>query len=403
MSRILYAWELGGGFGHVAVASPLALALKRRNHEIELVLRDLKSVDFFLTPHGLSAWQAPIAWRNEIPNPASYAEILYGMGYHDPKGLIGIVRAWRRLFEILKPDMLLADHAPTALLAARGLSFPCATIGTGFYSPPRLSPIPSFRTWERVDPVRLITAEQRVLAGMNAVAECLGQSPFGAVSDLFAVDETFLLTWPELDHYPARGSACYRGPMMPREMGASPCWSKDGGKKIFGYLKADYLHIDKLLKGLRDCGRSTLIYLQGDSSGQLAARYRSPSLSIVSEPLSFDAVMHEADMVVCHAGMNTISAALLAGKPLLLAPMQAEQHINAQRVVALGCGISFVPELMANKVSTSLEQLLQNLSYTNHARNFASKYADFNPDEQVTGIVERVETRISHNEICRLI
>jgi UDP:flavonoid glycosyltransferase YjiC (YdhE family) len=50
-------------------------------------------------------------------------------------------------------------------------------------------------------------------------------------------------------------------------------------------------------------------------------------------------VLPELDALVCTAGMGTVQAALAAGVPLVLRPMIADQHWNAQRVASAGAGL----------------------------------------------------------------
>ena len=93
-------------------------------------------------------------------------------------------------------------------------------IGNGFFQPPALQPMPSFREWDHIDPQRLAQADARALATCNAVLAAEGQAPLAALHELTAADECFLLTWPELDHYGAgpqgrpghaTGAPCRRG------------------------------------------------------------------------------------------------------------------------------------------------------------------------------------------------
>ena len=52
--------------------------------------------------------------------------------------------AWRQLLTLLNADLILADYAPTPLLAARCLQVPAVVLGTGFSVPPSVSPLPAF-------------------------------------------------------------------------------------------------------------------------------------------------------------------------------------------------------------------------------------------------------------------
>lgn len=80
--------------------------------------------------------QAPVP--NFVPvrrETHSYSELLSLMGHLDPAVLVGYLAAWRELFTSLSADLVIADHAPTALLAAHSLNLPACAIGTGFVLP----------------------------------------------------------------------------------------------------------------------------------------------------------------------------------------------------------------------------------------------------------------------------
>ena len=122
MSRILYAWELGMGYGHVGSVLPLAMRLQERGHEIVFALRDLSHAERFLGRRGFALLQAPV-WMGDKRGPelpVSYADMLANFGFPDRAGLTAMVRAWRGLYALVRPDLLMIDHGPTALLAARG-------------------------------------------------------------------------------------------------------------------------------------------------------------------------------------------------------------------------------------------------------------------------------------------
>jgi hypothetical protein len=54
--------------------------------------------------------------------PLNYADILLRFGYADSNDLLGLVVAWRELMRLTGFELVLADHAPTAILAARTLA-----------------------------------------------------------------------------------------------------------------------------------------------------------------------------------------------------------------------------------------------------------------------------------------
>jgi UDP:flavonoid glycosyltransferase YjiC (YdhE family) len=120
MSRILCAWELGGGTGHLHILGPVGQALRARGHDVTYVLRDLVTASRFSAFSDAQLLQAPINSRvSRLPPSINYAELLNRVGYLDVDVLSALIEAWRGLLRLVGPDLVLAEHSPTALIAAR--------------------------------------------------------------------------------------------------------------------------------------------------------------------------------------------------------------------------------------------------------------------------------------------
>jgi hypothetical protein len=151
MGTALITWELGGGLGHLMQLGPLARGLAGRAHSVYAAVRYLDrargvlgdAVKLLAAP-----WAATPAERHVKP-PVNLAHILHNMGWHDAAQLAGLVAAWRSLYELVKPDVVVFDHAPTALLASRELNFGRVVIGSGFCVPPDEPgrPLRNLRPW----------------------------------------------------------------------------------------------------------------------------------------------------------------------------------------------------------------------------------------------------------------
>ena len=155
MARLLLAWERGGGSGHVVILAQLAQRLLARGHQVHLAWRDLEPCARLLGEafgsERLHLWQAPVCHEraDDASHPASYPELLLRAGFRDAEGLLARVRAWRRMLDAIDPALLLADYAPTALLAARNSPIAVAQIGSSFLVPPiARQPFPSFNDWQ---------------------------------------------------------------------------------------------------------------------------------------------------------------------------------------------------------------------------------------------------------------
>lgn len=398
MSRILLVWELGNNLGHVARFLPLAQELRKRGHEPILVLRDLSHVSSLALSAGLPLLQAPI-WQGAVPSgsPATYADILLHYGYAEPDCLSSMVNSWRNLFTLTKPQMVIFDHAPTALLASRGLSMARALIGTGFCSPPRVSPFPTMRSWLPAPAQQLEANEARILTAVNTALKRHGVASLSRLADIFEVDEDFLCTYQELDHYQVRGdNSRYWGAGYSFGEGHEPVWSGAAGKNVFAYLDKNFGDLERLLQTLSVLPAQKQIYAPGIAS-QLITRYQSANMIFLTSIINFDALKGQCDLTICHAGHGTASAQLLMGIPMLLLPLHLEQYMNAINIEKMGAGICINPEQQKKNYATALNRLLNEKTFPDNAKNFALRYAHQSQQERVIKMADRCEELISHH------
>ncbi|MHB8408986.1 MAG: glycosyltransferase [Acidiferrobacterales bacterium] len=390
MSRILCVWELGTDLGHIVGYHRLARQLKEHGHEVVFALRDVSEAQALLGADDFVWFQAPI-WLGRAtqapPEPVSYAEILQAFGYDDADGLLSMVKAWRSLFRAVDPDVLLFDHAPTALLAARGLRKPRIVIGNGFTIPPSISPMPSFRPWAAISTQRLRESEGRVLRTVNHALARLDEPPLRALFEIFQTEETFLCAFLELDHYPQRAGVEYAGPIFGLSEGVSPTWGSAGVKRIFAYLKPRYERFEECIAALARMPCDVRIYSPGVSA-QIVARYQSARLRFGLSPYGMAAV-EECDLGICHGGFNTTAAFLLTGKPVVILPMQLEQFLLAHYLQQQGLAQLIERNAGLAAIERIIRGALERESLANQARSFCEKYPDYRVGETVGRLAER--------------
>jgi MGT family glycosyltransferase len=75
------------------------------------------------------------------------------------------------------------------------------------------------------------------------------------------------------------------------------------------------------------------------------------------------AVLPRASIVVTHAGLGTILAALAHGVPLVCMPMGRDQDINARRVEALGASLTLPVDAGVPEIARAAVEVLQTPSY----------------------------------------
>ena len=286
MGRILIAWELGGGLGHVTVLRPVAESLMGRGHEVLLAVRDPKAADRVFRDTGVAFTQAPYKVgpvNTPIRPQRSFAHLLHHAGFEDVDELSALYRAWTGLFNTFQPDLALFDHSPTALLASRGRDMRRALIGTGFCAPPAQDNLPDMRPWLPALPEQLQRDEQRTLRVANSVLQHNKQSEMPRLSDLYGqVDRNLLTTFPELDHFGERDDAEYWGTFQDCP-GVSPIWPQGSGRRIFAYLKP-CKGLKETIEVLGVSGHSVVIFAPW-SDARTQARFNFSNVRFSKRPL----------------------------------------------------------------------------------------------------------------------
>lgn len=397
MANVLYAWEFGANLGHIGTFLPVARELRARGHAVHWVVTHPHQAARLLPAAGFDWLAAPVMpeQRRSGP-PLNYADILLRFGYADANDLLGLTVAWRELLRLTGAHVVLADHAPTAILAARTLGLPVMLFGSGFFAPPPQSPTPAMRTWESVPVAQLQTLDDLALAGMNAVLAHFGSAPLLSVSALFDVAESALLTFPELDHYAQRGPAKYWG-TLPAAVAAAPQWPPlphAGAQRLFAYLRPESAHCEAALQALALSGAAVLVFAPGLPEA-VRARYAGAHVCFAEQPVDLSTVAREADAALTYASLAATIAFLFAGKPVLMLPGHLEQYLFARRVEEIGAGVLIAPDRPPDGLAERLRQVLVVPAYRQNAQAFAAKYAAFDQSRVVENLVHRIEELVT--------
>ena len=397
MSVILYTWELGGGLGHLAQFLPVAEMLVKRGHTVHLAVKDIGTAARLFQHLDVHYHQAP--WKyspsRQPKQPArTFAHILHNTGWETFEELSATAGAWRHLMQSIRPDLILLDHSPTAILAAQSLSCPKMTITTGFNHPLDTSPLPDLRQWMTPEPERLLADELQLLDTINRYQRSVGLEPLSRVTEIFStIDEVFFATFPELDPYhQARPQTKYHGTWsMPG--GDNPEWPEGRGKRILAYLK-EFKELGFLVEMLAQSKMPVLVFGERIPPA-IRQRCSTPTLRFVDRPVDLNVACREADVVIHHAGHATTAATLLAGTPSLLIPFHLEQTLTAMRTEKFRAAAVAGP-MRRDQLAANLHSVLNEPVYRNAAENFARRYCDHDPNQAIehcVSVAERLLTR----------
>lgn len=381
--RILICWELGSGMGHVRRMTPLVHGLRARGHQVLIAARDVVSAVSALNDPDIEIIAAPVCMRGapRLPASASYPEVLLRVGYSDAEILQGLLSAWGHLFRLIRADAIIAEHAPTALLAARIAQLPATAIGTGFSVPPEMRPMPALPSYKPVPSERLLTAERCVLHNIRQATGRNHPPPIQTLAELFPAQRSFVCSYPELDHYGERADIRYHGAIEPfHSAQMPPQWPEGGKTPVFVYLHHGYPQFAGLVRQLQAGGYRTLVVSPGIPQ-ELANKLSGPSMRVMRQSVDLNRVAEQPCAVITHCGHGATARLLLLGIPLILLPNYVEQTVLAYRLARQGLALMMNPDPSQHRYAAAIDKLRNEPAYRHRAQTFSARHAT--PDQSV--------------------
>ncbi len=396
MAKIALCWELGSNHGHIYKLLPIARELRQRGHEVVLVLREF-TASVGLVREGFRLLQAPYSHVRLRQVPAvtrSYAEMLASCGYLDAGLMSGLVAAWKELFKLFDPDVVIGQHAPTALLALRGSSVRKIGLGHGFDLPPRISPFPAWRKSMDKEPT-LELVEAAILKSVNQAMQTLRLQKLERLSDIFDLDDRFLCTFPELDWYRAKtnGGRKYFGAIFSSPQDAVKLGMPTGsGNAVLAYVQAASEGFVPMLEAIRQSNLRGLV-ISPDLNPRKARTLTTDRIVVTNRLVDLPHALSQADLVISNGGHGVVAAALLAGKPQLLNPVYVEQSLTALRCEKGRFSQSIKAPTDIEHWKRAINQLLREKAFMTEAMKVAEKYRSYDVARQVSRIVDVIDQR----------
>ncbi|MEZ5510445.1 MAG: glycosyltransferase [Gammaproteobacteria bacterium] len=387
--HILCTWELGGGLGHLTRLANITRKLEQRNYRVTVAVRDLaRATDVFAGTQA-RLLQAPV-WltRISLNRPiACMADTLLLLGYLEPAGLRGLLQGWRNLIDTAEPDLCLFDFSPTAILASHHRTIPKIRVGSGFHDPVPDHPIADWR------PVRynddLVTRQEALLLEkINRALTLEQQSPLQRYTDIFRLDATVIDTFPALDIYGdvrSQGIYCpYRHTAPTLDPVIFPAGE---GPAVIAYLQADNQHLKLHLEALRQCKARVFVVCPGGQDAILKP-FASSRLHYSTHRVALKQGIADADLLVSHGAIGTLTEALAAGTPVLGIPTQMEQLLNLQKVQALGAGVLVDRIESAADLCNRINLALDTPALKTAAQDIANRQPDKPPTDAATTVAD---------------
>ena len=144
----------------------------------------------------------------------------------------------------------------------------------------------------------------------------------------------------------------------------------------------------RIASACRSAGLHPVIAHGGRLSPQAQARLAGAGAT-VEIFVDQRAVLAEASLCVCHAGMNTVLDALAAGVPLVAVPLAYEQAAIAARIAWSGAGRRAGPA-RTDTLPRSIRSAIERPSYAEAARSIAGRIVQAGGAVRAAEIIETV-------------
>jgi MGT family glycosyltransferase len=190
----------------------------------------------------------------------------------------------------------------------------------------------------------------------------------------------------------------YVGPCLPKVAEAAGWQSPFSGTRPLVYATAGTVHnspifLQELIEASR--GEDHDVFITTGSNNERQEFGSLPSNVHVTSFVPQDLVLSKAHAVLCNGGSGAVMGALVRGRPLVLAPLAADQPENALRCAERGVGITLGRvALSATSIRDAVRRILQESSFRTRAEELGRKLATLDgPARAAELLAELARTR----------
>ena len=388
--RVLICLELGGNLGHLARVRPIIERLRGAGASVTcLAIRHHEARAHLPCPVEEAPWlRAP---RHCRPSHVGHTgDSLAALGWADPVHLPRAIARWRVAIAERRPDALVVDAAPSAMLAATGLGLPILHVNDAFGLPPQRPVLQDLAVrFGRVAarPKSVSDPTAAVLEQLNRVATGYGGGPFATLGGFLLSAGLTAVNHPaELDFYGERPSIDYAGPFGTLGGSATPAWPEAEGPRVLVYLRP-FDRWDALWRMLAAAGLPTIAAV-GRLPGGMAVP-DAAHLKICHEPVDLARLASQCDLAIGHGGIGFTSQLLVSGRPMLLIPTSIEQQAYGHTVAKAGLA-RVASDRSTAEIAAGLQALLMETSYIDRGREAAQRHSGYDAG----AIVDRLTARL---------
>lgn len=371
--RVLLAWEGGAGRGHISTMRTIARSLQGVavcDAAVNSMLHADELAPFCDLVFPGSAFAIDRRRRRFGGNEpiCSWADHLGDLGFGDVEYLATTLAWWIEAIRSRAADVVIADFAPLATIAARIVGVETAVIGTGYLAPP-----PGLERYPVLVPSLAVAHydEAELLVALNTALDRFDAGPLLRLSDMYECDVFLPHTIAALDPYAGqRGDTAYLPPV------AEGMPLAGQGDEIFGYFSTDEPRDAALLEALHRLGPLLRLHMPG-LSGEQATTLVAAGVKVESGPLPLAEIAARSRLCLNAGQHGTLAMAMAMGLPQFTIPRHLEHAWHADRARALGCAHGTTRfERDPDTIVSAILAAHADTGMANQARAVAAEYRD---------------------------
>jgi rhamnosyltransferase subunit B len=388
--RVLMCWEFGSGNGHVRQLKVIGERLQKRGFSVSYALRRPDAGAGIGIPtdaiRDAPNWPLKSSSRDarKAMTSATYGDYLAQLMLGPLDDLTARLQRWNTLIETERPNLIIADYAPSVSLLFHG-RIPIIAIGNGYVLPPTsLSSFPRL-----IDDVPIQYDESDVVETFNKALLPYNKTPISHFPQINRADRSFLLTLPCIDPYREHREGGWLGTPDTKEI----VLAMRPAKRVFAYFHEQQQTDMRLIEGL------IRARLPGKAIFSVPLRRTvkllEPAGISVPDGLAYLPLELLSCSVIVHAGSSGMAmAGIAAGIPQVMIKTDLEKTLVAKAIAERNAGTVLSWSLFdMPDLAIAIRKTAEDAAMQKAARNLSlenTRYLQLDPVLEIVRGVENI-------------
>lgn len=383
---------LAGGEGLGPLTRCLAIIQEASVREHDVAILCKKDFGKLVTQYGFTFFEAPSPKPSgiELP-PYRLCDVAIELGWVENSYFEKAIETERKAMQVFKPDVIFTETQLSIPISAKIEGIPWAA-STGWADHPKFSsPL-----YPNHDPVR--DYERKI----NKILSKYHLSPIDDICELaflradLKIAATTPQLQPELSIVPDVHFVGYllspdmEEGKLPKEIEK---WGHDR-KIIYVYMSPGDIIPDQWISIITNAFKDSEFNVMVTLSPLALTPDELPNIPNVKfvTTLPGSTAIRSSDLVITHGGGNTVTNALLQGKPLMIfSHFYAERDYNGRAVERLGAGINFrTEEFTSSSLLSHTKKMLSDKSYQTNSIKVGTAMKKFGGSKRAVDLLEKL-------------